>query len=161
MMTAIQFWLLPAIAIGALPWLLELDRAQQLPNPRMRPSRYYLGAAILGPLVAALAMAAMHDLLFLIGAVIVLAIAWLGAFSRPGSFDPFLGAWCVVNGICALYACTYRGDLAGLGYLMVWAYIGLPLAMVALATAVILRQRPAAAAPGNPDSGSGYQATGQ
>lgn len=161
MMAAIQFWMLPAIALGALPWLLELNRAVKLPNRKIRPRNYYLGAALLGPLVAALAMSTTHNILLLLGAVIILATAWIGAFSRPGSFDPFLGAWCVVNGICALYACTYRGEVAGLGFLMVWAYIGLPLAMVALVTAVILRRRPAAVAPGNPDSAPGYPATGQ
>lgn len=89
------------------------------------------------------------SILLVPGSVFVASAVWMAVFSRPRSFDPFLGAWCGVNGICAVYVVAYRGvgDLEGLGHLMIWAIIGLPLALVALVIAVNLHQQPVATAP--------------
>lgn len=166
MIIALKFWIFPAIVTGALPWLLELNRENKLPNRKIRPLWYYLGAFILGPVVAGLALVvtgARNESLFLIpGAVVFLATIWMGAFSRPRSFDPFLGAWCVVCGILAVYTVAVRdeGGLAGLVHILVWVLIGLPLALIALIIAVILHQQPVVADPGIPGSDSSHQAAG-
>ncbi|MEJ5997601.1 hypothetical protein [Corynebacterium sp. H130] len=167
MIAALKFWLIPAIASGVLPWLMELKREKKLPHRKIRPLWYYLGALIQGPVVVALAIAATRggDSTFplVAGATIVLATVWIGAFSRPHSFDPYLGAWCVVNGICATFTVANRdwGDLAWLSHLMVWFFIGLPLAMVALVVAAILNQLPTVIAPEIPRSDSAHQASGE
>lgn len=164
---AVQFWILPSLAIGVLPWLLETTRVKPLPTRRIRPLWYYLGAAVLGALVAVAAMAitrgANDTILLIPGSVILVSAMWIGAFSRPSSFDPFLGAWCSVNGICAVYTIAYpdEGDLAGLGLLMIWSLIGLPLAAIALVIAAILHRRPAGPDPENQGSGPESVAVGE
>ncbi|QGU02879.1 hypothetical protein CKALI_10120 [Corynebacterium kalinowskii] len=154
---ALKYWLIPAIAIGALPAVLQATKHKG-------HGAFYVGATLIPVLVALagylLAIADVISIVVLICAVVLVAAAWIIVRSRPRTFDPFLGVLCTVNGLCALLLGTTlwqrpspdEYQFAGIEYLMVWSWVGLPLGVIVLLSVLFSGRWHSEAAHETPDS---------
>lgn len=170
---AAKFWILPALVIGALPILLESTRRDVPPRRRTSPGVYYLGAMLIGLLGTGLFtfLAALQSefvgwvplLIVIVGAL------WIVLMSRKKTWDPFLGAWCTLNGVGVFMLGFNVWDrplvknymFPGIEYVAAWGWVGLPLIAVALIYWLISTLWRSATAPEIPRSDSAHQASGE
>ncbi|QGU02880.1 hypothetical protein CKALI_10125 [Corynebacterium kalinowskii] len=170
---ALIYWWIPSAVFGALPLILELCRRKKLPPNRIKPVWFYLGVIALVPVTTlpTIAIAFLIDggwlVPVILGLVIVVLAAWIIRYSRPRSFDPFLGVWVACNTICVMiFAFNVANpptdtSFFGLEYVLVWAWIGLPLVVVALIYVVTSRRWHSEAAHETPDSVHAHPAAEQ
>lgn len=140
------FWLIPAAAIAVVLAVLEPFVWKQ-----RRPRHWWFyGVAVglglvLTPLISYLSDRFEGDALVWWPLVLVaIAAIWLIRYSAKRSFDPFFGTLAVVSGACLFVSLdaliTGPGDgtgLWGIGFLLNWWLLGIPLAIIAIIQSLV------------------------
>lgn len=143
------YWWIPSVVLGALPLILELCRRKKLPPNRIKTLWFYVGVIALVPTTAlpTIAIAFLLEIASLVPVALALLIlvlaAWIIRYSRPRSFDPYLGVWTACNTICAIIFAVTIADpptdtnFFGLEYMLVWGWVGFPMVVIVLGYVLI------------------------